>query len=159
MKRKVKNKINTMKKPNRTNKITSKEFKCILSKNATEHEIQVACVEWFDTVYRKYSNCLFAVPNGYSVSSCGAGIKNNNKRNGISKATMKSEGMRKGVADLILFAHGNVYPIEMKKEGGRLSLDQKQVHQDWSTLARIETKVCWSVDEFIEYVDGIMKNG
>ncbi len=135
--------------PNKKNRINTTQFKAILSKNASEYDIQCTCIEWFDVVHKEYKNCLFAVPNGFQVGRNGVS-------NAISKKKMEKEGMRKGIADLILFFNGKVFPIEMKKEKGKLSSDQKQVHQDWSKLAKIETKVCYSVDEFIHYVSEIM---
>ena len=93
---------------------------------------------------------MFAVPNGFQVGK-------DKTKNAIQKKKMEREGMRRGVADLILFANGRVYPIEMKTATGTVKPDQKQVHKDWSELAGIETKVCRSVDEFIEYVDMVMK--
>ena len=54
-----------------------------------EHSIQVACVTWFRYEYPTLSKRLFAVPNG-------------GRRDAVTGARLKAEGVIAGVADLIL---------------------------------------------------------
>lgn len=72
-----------------------------------EHNLQVACVRWFDMQYPSHKNMLFAVPNG-------------GQRNVVVASKLKAEGVRAGVADLILMCgFGNIVFIEMKTEKGK----------------------------------------
>lgn len=81
-----------------------------------EHDIQVACVNWFRCEYPHLAKSLFAVPNG-------------GKRDKIIGGQLKAEGALAGVLDLIL-----LYPIngsgalliEMKTEDGELTTNQKE---------------------------------
>ncbi len=78
-----------------------------------EHNLQVACVRWFDMQYPSYKNMLFAVPNG-------------GQRNVVVASKLKAEGVRAGVADLILMCGlGQVIFIEMKTKKGTQTKSQK----------------------------------
>lgn len=69
-----------------------------------ESQLQKACVRWFQLQYPKHKLLLFAVPNG-------------GKRNAITAANLKAEGVIPGVSDLILLYSNGMYPylcIEMK---------------------------------------------
>lgn len=77
-----------------------------------EHYLQSSCVKWFDLQYPKKTKQLFAVPNG-------------GKRNIVVAKQLKAEGVRAGVADLILLTdNGKVVFIEMKTDKGRQQLTQ-----------------------------------
>jgi hypothetical protein len=78
-----------------------------------EHNLQVACVRWFDMQYPSCKNMLFAVPNG-------------GQRNVVVASKLKAEGVRAGVADLILMCGlGQVLFIEMKTKKGTQNESQK----------------------------------
>jgi len=78
-----------------------------------EHNLQVACVRWFDTQYPQHKNKLFAIPNG-------------GQRNVVVASKLKAEGVRAGVADLILMCGlGQVIFIEMKTKKGTQTKSQK----------------------------------
>lgn len=78
-----------------------------------EHYLQSACIKWFDLQYPKKKQQLFAVPNG-------------GKRNVIVAKQLKDEGVRAGVADLILLTdNGKVVFIEMKTKKGTQTESQK----------------------------------
>lgn len=80
-----------------------------------EHNLQVACVRWFDMQYPKHKNQLFAVPNG-------------GQRNVVVALKLKAEGVRAGVADLILMCGlGQVIFIEMKTKKGTQTKSQKHL--------------------------------
>lgn len=122
-----------------------------------EHNIQSACVRWFNIQWPQYQGLLFAVPNGGARSKATAG-------------KLKAEGVVAGVADLILMvprcvkAHDDegwfntihALCIEMKTAKGRQSPDQKE----WQ--AKVEAKgyhyaVCRSLDDFMTVVNGYLR--
>ena len=119
--------------------------------NQEEHNIQSACVRWFNLQWPQYRGLLFAVPNGGARSKATAG-------------KLKAEGVVAGVSDLILLVpfiqecvqYFNGLCIEMKTAKGRQSPDQKE----WEDKVRgqgYEYKVIRSLDEFIEVVDSYLK--
>ena len=119
--------------------------------NQEEHNIQCACVRWFNYQWPEYRGLLFAVPNGGARSKATAG-------------KLKAEGVVAGVADLILLVpflqecvqYFNGLCIEMKTSKGKQSQEQK----DWECKVMeqgYEYRVIRSLDEFIEVVDSYLK--
>ena len=119
--------------------------------NQEEHNIQCACVRWFNYQWPEYRGLLFAVPNGGARSKATAG-------------KLKAEGVVPGVADLILLVpflqecvqYFNGLCIEMKTSKGKQSQEQK----DWECKVMeqgYEYRVIRSLDEFIEVVDSYLK--
>lgn len=122
--------------------------------NQDEHNLQSACVQWFNLQHRELRGLLFAVPNGGARSKATAG-------------RLKSEGVVPGVADLILlvpkvvFSDGengriiDVTPalcIEMKTDKGRQSTEQKA----WQAIVEAQGykyAVCRSFDDFTRTVN------
>lgn len=106
-----------------------------------EHRIQCACVNWFRLQYPDHASALFAVPNG-------------GRRDRVSGAKLKAEGVLPGVSDLILLLprgrhHGLL--IEMKTERGK----QSQAQRDWQrdmVHRGYKYLVIRSIDEFIDRV-------
>lgn len=106
-----------------------------------EHRIQCACVNWFRLQYPIHATALFAVPNG-------------GRRDRVSGAKLKAEGVLPGVSDLILLLprgrhHGLL--IEMKTERGK----QSQAQRDWQrdmVHRGYKYMVIRSIDEFIDRV-------
>lgn len=82
-----------------------------------EHGIQVAIMQFLDRALP--SSCkAFAVPNG-------------GKRDRITGAILKREGVRAGVADIVILRNpGLCALIEVKTASGSLSNSQK-VFRDW----------------------------
>ena len=84
-----------------------------------EHQEQAALIEWRDWMTPRYPalQWLFAIPNG-------------GKRDKITAARLKAEGVQPGVPDLFLPVVGRTGGaglwIEMKTNTGRLSLDQQR---------------------------------
>lgn len=111
-----------------------------------EHNIQVACVRWFNLQYPQYRGLLFSVPNG------GA-------RNLVTAAKLKAEGVVAGVADLLLLVPKQwafALCIEMKTTKGRQSPEQKE----WQ--AKVEGEgyryaVCRSIEEFMDTINDYLK--
>ena len=121
-----------------------------------EHNIQCACVRWFNLQWPEYRGLLFAVPNGGARSKATAG-------------KLKAEGVVAGVADLILLVpkcvkakdegwyntiHGLC--IEMKTAKGRQSPEQK----GWQEMVEAhgyKYAVCHSLDEFMHTINNYLK--
>ena len=106
-----------------------------------EHRLQCACVNWFRLQYPTHATALFAVPNG-------------GRRDRVSGAKLKAEGVLPGVSDLILLLpRGNHHGllIEMKTESGK----QSQAQRDWQrdmVHRGYKYLVIRSIDEFIDMV-------
>lgn len=108
-----------------------------------EHRIQCACVRWFRLKYPRLAARLFAVPNG-------------GRRDGITGARLKEEGVLAGVADLILLVPNADYHallIEMKTPKGRQSESQKA--WQWAVAGNDDYLyvVCRSLEEFMKVVE------
>ena len=84
-----------------------------------EHGLQAACVRWFRLAHPRLALCLVAVPNG-------------GRRDAVTGARLKAEGVVAGVSDLLLLVprgqwHGLC--IEMKAATGRQSGAQRRWQQ------------------------------
>lgn len=85
----------------------------------TEHQAQKSLLLWWGFACKQWQiqeSALFAIPNG-------------GRRDAITGARLKKEGVRPGVPDLFLAVprgkqHGLF--IEMKKDGGRVSPEQRE---------------------------------
>lgn len=123
-----------------------------------EHNIQAACVRWFNLQWTEYRGLLFAVPNGGARSKATAG-------------KLKAEGVVPGVADLILmkphFRQGVYFSdmipldsyalcIEMKTTKGRQSPEQKEWQKKVEEFG-YKYEVCRSLDEFMAVVNGYLR--
>lgn len=111
-----------------------------------EHHLQCECVRYFNLRYPHLKGRLFAVPNG-------------GRRDAITGAKLKAEGVVPGVSDLILLKSNRHYGallIEMKKRNGKQSESQKQ----WEKLVTAEKEFkyvkCHSFDEFKYEVDDFL---
>lgn len=121
-----------------------------------EHNLQCACVRWFNFQWPEYRGLLFAVPNGGARSKATAG-------------KLKAEGVVPGVADLILFVPKyrmtddvratfeikHALCIEMKTAKGRQSPEQK-VWQAKVEVQGYKYAVCHSIEEFMAVVNGYL---
>lgn len=104
-----------------------------------EHRTQETCVRWFNLKYPHLQGRLFAVPNG-------------GRRDAVTGARLKSEGVIAGVSDLILLKSNRHYGallIEMKTKTGKQSVSQHW----WQSVITKEDEykyvVCRSFDSFI----------
>ena len=110
-----------------------------------EHDIQVACVNWFRLVYPHYHHNLFAVPNG-------------GRRDAVTGAKLKAEGVLAGVADLILLKSNQDYGallIEMKTRRGT----QQKTQKEWQRLIEADGYkyvVCRSVFDFKREIENYL---
>ena len=99
--------------------LASSDYKLVavpLKRKTIKHDeaaLQTSIVLWFGMQYPEFSGMLFAVPNG-------------GRRDAREGARLKKEGVRAGVADLILLVpRPNVLLLEVKVKGGKLSDAQK----------------------------------
>lgn len=108
-----------------------------------EHRIQVSCVRWFRMKYPHLAARLFAVPNG-------------GRRDGITGARLKEEGVLAGVADLILLVPNADYHallIEMKTPKGRQSDSQRAWQRAVAGNDDYLYVVVRSLEEFIKVIE------
>ena len=110
--------------------------------NHAESQLQRGCVAWFRAQYFELALNLIAIPNG-------------GRRNKITAAIMKGEGVVPGAADLVLFYPSKEYHglcIEMKTPVGRQSDTQK----DWMRaveMAGYKYVICRSLEDFMWQVN------
>lgn len=121
-------------------------FRPTRTKRDIEHQLQVACVNWFNLQYPMLRGCLIAVPNG-------------GRRDPVTGARLKAEGATAGVSDLILFHRGKdsgALLIEMKTPTGRQSQGQKQWQQKMQSQG-YQYVVCRSLDDFMRVVTSYIR--
>ena len=87
--------------------------------------------------------CLFHVPNGMFT----------NAREG---AKFKAQGVIAGVPDLVFVWQGKTHYIEVKTEKGRLSEQQKALHQKWAEQG-VDVRVCRTSEEIINFVSELVQ--
>ena len=107
-----------------------------------EHRLQEACVRWFNLQYPQLEGRLFAVPNG-------------GRRDAVTGARLKAEGVVAGVADLILLKSNRHYGallIEMKTPTGKQRKKQKWWQSVICKQNEYKYVVCRSLDDFIREV-------
>jgi hypothetical protein len=112
----------------------------IPKKSMSESQIQQQMVKWFGYKYPEYT--LFAIPNGH-------------KRNAITGAILKREGVVAGVADLFLMKANNKYNglwIEVKTDKGKQSESQKEFERK-ALREGYKYVICKNIDQFIEEVE------
>lgn len=98
----------------------------------SEHALQCAVAHFLDHALRGTGAVWFAVPNG------GA-------RNVIVARKLRAEGVKPGVADIIVVWKGRAIGIELKTAKGRQSSHQKEWAEAF-TLAGGVYHVCRSVE-------------
>lgn len=114
-----------------------------------EHGLQVACVKWFDLQYPKERMLLFAVPNG-------------GRRDRVTGAKLKAEGVRAGVADLFyakpkcdvsgfVVCCGLFVEMKTMNDGSCQSEAQRLFEREVKRMG-YGYRVCRSVDEFIAVI-------
>ena len=107
-----------------------------------EHSIQQSCVRWFNFEYPKLRGRLFAVPNG-------------GRRDAVTGARLKAEGVVHGVSDLILLKSNHRYGallIEMKTAKGRQSDNQRWWQSVITQNDEYKYVVCRSFNDFMREV-------
>lgn len=107
-----------------------------------EHRIQQACVRWFNLQYPHLRGRLFAVPNG-------------GRRDVVTGAKLKAEGVVAGVADLILLVTNKAFGallIEMKKPGGIQSAAQRKWQETVTRDGEYKYVICRSIYDFMREI-------
>lgn len=89
--------------------------------------------------------CLFHVPNGMF----------SNAREG---AKFKAQGVISGVPDLVFVWNGKTHYIEVKCEKGKLSENQKALHQKWMEQG-VSVNVMRSSEQIIRFVTELVSQG
>lgn len=97
--------------------ISAAQYRAQTKAKRSEHSVQVEIMTFLDRVLP--SSCMaFAVPNG-------------GNRNAITGAIMKREGVKAGIADIVILRNpGNAALIEVKNSKGKLS-DKQAAFADW----------------------------
>lgn len=95
---------------------------------ATEHDEQVALLDWANANLRTYPELrwLFAIPNGGKLPYY---YDRNGKLTSKQRIALVREGLRAGVADLMLPVPRGVYHglfLEMKRKPNKVSDDQEE---------------------------------
>lgn len=115
----------------------------------TEHETQVRCLRWFSYAFPTLKDLIFAVPNG--------GL-----RDAETVRTLKDEGQKNGVSDLILLKRTPRYGalcIEMKTRSGRQRPEQKAFEKACNETGGVKYVICRSLEDFkrevLEYIGTI----
>ena len=116
----------------------------------TEHQIQVSCIRWMKYAMPTLMKVTFAVPNG--------GL-----RDELTQKMLKDEGLKNGVADLIVLKKTPGYGalcIEMKTRTGQQSKAQKQWQRDCFLIGSARYVVARSLEDFkrevLEYAGTIV---
>lgn len=99
-----------------------------------EHNIQVACVNWFR--YQFNDLLIYAVPNG-------------GQRNSVVAAKLKAEGAMAGVADLVIVTKDRHIYVEMKTPKGKQTPKQVEFEKHVTALGH-PYYVCHSLEEFMQ---------
>lgn len=73
-------------------------------------------------------------------------VPNGGRRSKIEAAIMKGLGVRSGVPDVIVFYRAQIFGLELKAKGGRLSPAQRQTLNEME-VAGARTAVAGSLDE------------
>jgi hypothetical protein len=106
-----------------------------------EHLLQVACVQWFYGQHRNLYGLLYAVPNG-------------GRRDQVTGAKLKAEGVVAGVSDLNLdiARHGfHGLRIELKTPTGR----QSQRQRWWQSQVEAQGFKYIVVRDILEFIDQV----
>jgi len=112
----------------------------------TESSLQIACMTWINLQHPKAM--AFHVPNG-------------GRRDAVTGARLKREGVRRGVPDIFVPVETDKYNglfAELKTKRGAISKEQRDM------MAHLESngycvRVCRSVEEFIKCVEDYLKGG
>lgn len=112
-----------------------------------ESKLQQACVRWFRYQHPKLVKNLFACPNG-------------SRRDAVTGAILKAEGVVAGVADLLLLVPNSKYHglcIEMKWDRGRQSPEQ-MAWEDAVTAQGYRYAVIRTIEDFVAEVNGYLSD-
>lgn len=106
-----------------------------------ESILQRQCVKWFRLQYPHH--LIYANANG-------------GYRSKVEASIMQGEGVTAGIPDLTAVIGSLVVWIEMKTNTGKLSDNQKSIHEKLSTAGHV-VHTCKSLDEFIKTIETYTK--
>lgn len=112
-----------------------------------ESKIQIACVNWFGYQYPQLHAVFYSVPNG-------------GKRTLTEAKILKAEGVKAGVADLILNFPNKDFTflaIEMKTENGKQTTNQKNWQKEIEKLGA-KYVLCRNITEFITEINNYLES-
>ena len=121
----------------------------------TEHQEQVAVIQWFNVQHKALKGRLIAVPNG-------AHLAGSQKLRCAKMARMKAEGLSPGFPDLFLpVARGGFHglAIEMKRVKGSATSKEQQDWLEWLTAQGYMAVLCKGADAAIETIKGYLASG
>lgn len=99
---------------------------------SSEDQFSAALHTWVRNTYPNTRYRFFHIPNGGS-------------RHPAEAMKFKSMGVVPGVVDHMLAHDGRMWCIEIKLPNGKVSHDQKAVHQSWNE-AGIPVFICWDME-------------
>ena len=106
-----------------------------------EHLLQSRCMTWFRYQYPHFSQLMFAVPNGGLRSKAEAG-------------KMRAEGVKAGVADIILdIPNAQYHQFDIEMKAGAQQSDVQKRFQEYAEAAGHKYIICRSYDQFKEEVE------
>ena len=114
----------------------------------TEHQIQAACIKWFNLQYRDLKPLLFAIPNG-------AFLQGDKMQRIRQWKKLEAEGAKRGVPDLFLAVPRGDYAglfLEMKAGKGIVSKEQRYMMLMLDKQG-YRCEVCYGMEEFIMKVN------
>lgn len=107
-----------------------------------EDSLQAACVRFYRFQYPQH--LIMSFPAGFVFG--GDAVKR-----AMTANRMKAMGYQVGCPDLMIITPNEVRFIEMKVDKGRLTDNQKEVHERLKNMG-YRVDVCRSLDEFVEMV-------
>ena len=126
-----------------------------------ESNIQIACVNWFKMQYREIESHFFAIPNGGSRPKKMVKTKTGFKWTSVEASIMKKEGVKAGVADLLLLYPNKEFSflaIEMKTKTGTQNPNQKEWQKSVEKLGVGKYVICRSFDDFEKEIKNYLQS-
>jgi hypothetical protein len=111
--------------------------------------------------YREIESHFFAIPNGGSRPKKMVKTKTGLKWTSVEAGIMKMEGVKAGVADLLLLYPNEKYSflaIEMKTKTGKQNDNQKAWQKNVEKLGIGKYVICRSFDEFSKEVKDYLQS-
>jgi hypothetical protein len=79
-------------------------------------------------------------------------VPNGEYRARVTAAILRGMGVKAGVPDLMLVSQGRAYFLELKREGGKLSTEQKVVHAELRRAGAV-VDTAYGLDEALDVLE------